>query len=312
MLPLVLMVEWYCVITAGIYYKIMIEGIIRIWKYIRYGIPVVEKKQIFPKISVLSKGELLKGRTALVTGGTSGIGYEIAKEFLKAGCVVVITGRNIKRLENAVSSLKEEIPDCKIFTFQLDNGDVAQISQSISSILGKYSLSQIDILVNNAGINSGPAGCSYEENFDAIIKTNLKGTFFMAKIFAEYLKSNNIEGNILNIASSSSDRPVTDAYTLSKWGIKGLTKGLARVYSSCGIVVNGIAPGPTATPMLKKDDNDNLVHPKVLTGRLAHPVEIANMAVILVSNMSRMVIGDIVYISGGAGNVYNEDVNYNF
>ena len=290
----------------------MVEGIKRIWKYIRYGIPVVENKQVFPKISVLSKGELLKGRTALVTGGTSGIGYEIAKEFLKAGCIVVITGRNIRRLENAIETLNEEIPNCKVFAFQLDNGDVAQLSQSISSILSKFKLSQIDILVNNAGINSGPQGCSYEENFDAVIKTNLKGTFFMAKIFAEYLKGNNIEGNILNIASSSSDRPVTDAYTLSKWGIKGLTKGLARVYSQYGIVVNGIAPGPTATPMLQKGSDDNLAHSKVLTGRLVHPIEIANMAVILVSNMSRMVIGDIVYISGGAGNVYNEDVNYNF
>ena len=86
----------------------MVEGIKRIWKYIRYGIPVVENKQVFPKISVLSKGELLKGRTALVTGGTSGIGYEIAKEFLKAGCIVVITGRNIRRLENAIETLKDK------------------------------------------------------------------------------------------------------------------------------------------------------------------------------------------------------------
>lgn len=291
----------------------MLEKIRRIYKYVRYGIPVIEKKQVFANISTLSKNELLKGRTSLITGGTNGIGYEIAKEFLKAGAVVIITGRNRERLNNAINSLKNDVPESEVLAFQLDNGNVEQISKSIPSILETFKLSKIDILVNNAGINSGPKGCTYEENFDAILNTNLKGTFFLAKTFAEYLKQHGIEGNILNIASSSSDRPATDAYTLSKWGIKGLTKGLARVYTSYGIVVNGIAPGPTATSMIKGDNKDgNLAHEKSLTGRLAHPSEIATMAVILVSNISRMVIGDIIYMSGGAGNVYNEDVNYKF
>ena len=277
----------------------MLEKIRRIYKYVRYGIPVIEKKQVFANISTLSKNELLKGRTSLITGGTSGIGYEIAKEFLKAGAVVIITGRNQERLKNAINSLKNDVPESEVLAFP--------------SILETFKLSKIDILVNNAGINSGPKGCTYEENFDAILNTNLKGTFFLAKTFAEYLKQHGIEGNILNIASSSSERPATDAYTLSKWGIKGLTKGLARVYTSYGIVVNGIAPGPTATSMIKGDNKDgNLAHEKSLTGRLAHPSEIATMAVILVSNISRMIIGDIIYMSGGAGNIYNEDVNYKF
>lgn len=288
----------------------IISKLKRIYRYIRFGIPVTNKNFIKANIVSLSQNELLNGKTALVTGGSSGIGLEIAKAFTNAGATVIITGRNIEKLHEASLSFS---PESHVLCYQLDNSDIHQIDQCIQSILQKYNLSKIDILVNNAGINHGPQGCSFEENFDAIIETNLKGTYFFSRMFAEYLKKNGIEGNILNIASSSSDRPATEAYTLSKWGVKGLTIGLARVYSKYGIVVNGIAPGPTATRMIKGNDIDkNLALEKVLTGRMTHPVEVANLAVMLVSDMCRMVIGDIVHISGGAGNIYNEDLDYHF
>lgn len=288
----------------------MISKLKRLYKYIRYGIPVTIEKHVTANIVSLSPNELLVGKTALVTGGTSGIGLEIAKAYINSGATVIITGRDIVRLQEVSKTFPLNSP---LYVYKLDNSDINQINICIPQILNEFGLSKIDILVNNAGINHGPESCSFEENFDAIIRTNLKGTYFFARMFAEYLKDNGIEGNILNIASSSSDRPATEAYTLSKWGIKGLTKGLARVYSQYGIVVNGIAPGPTATPMLKGDKKDGeLTHERGLTGRMTHPVEVGNMAVILVSNISRMVVGDIVYMSGGAGIVYNEDVVYHF
>lgn len=276
----------------------------------RYGIPVITRQSVYADITTLSQNELLKGRIALITGGTSGIGMEIAKAFINAGAIVIITSRSEERLREAQKKLPS-VSTC--YFFILDIRDTSQINQCIQKIIQGFGLPQIDILVNNAGINRGTNPNCFEDNFDAIIETNLKGSYFLAKVFAQYFKDNKINGNILNIASSSSDRPATDAYTLSKWGIKGLTKGLARVYSPYGIVVNGIAPGPTATPMIKGDDTSNeLTHEKGLTGRMTHPVEVANMAVILVSNISRMVIGDIVYMSGGLGNVYTEDVEYHF
>ncbi len=282
----------------------------RTYRYLRYGIPVITKQNVYAEITSLSQNELLKGRTALITGGTSGIGLEIAKAFINAGATIIITSRSDERLREAQKKLPSS---ATCYYFVLNIRDASQINRCIPRIIQNFGLLQIDILVNNAGINRGANPNCFEDNFDEILETNLKGSYFMARVFAQYFKDNKIKGNILNIASSSSDRPATDAYTLSKWGIKGLTKGLARVYSPYGIVVNGIAPGPTATPMIKGNNTSNeLTHEKGLTGRMTHPVEVASMAVILVSNISRMVIGDIVYMSGGLGNVYTEDVEYHF
>ena len=126
------------------------------------------------------------------------------------------------------------------------------------------------------------------------------------------MKENSISGNILNIASSSSLRPAASAYTLTKWGTRGLTLGLAKTFAPYGITVNGIAPGPTATPMLNKKEGDDLAFPGNPLGRFALPEEIANMAVFLVSDMGRSIVGDIVYMTGGSGLVTFDDVTYNF
>lgn len=134
----------------------------------------------------------------------------------------------------------------------------------------------------------------------------------MSKYFGEYMRDRGIKGNILNIASSSSLRPATSAYNISKWGIRGFTIGLARLLAPHGITVNGIAPGPTATPMMMKNNEKNMAKPNSLIKRWILPEEIANMAVFLVSDMGKSIVGDIVYMTGGAGNVSNEDISYNF
>ena len=122
----------------------------------------------------------------------------------------------------------------------------------------------------------------------------------------------NVKGNILNIASSSSLRPAVSAYTLSKWGIRGLTEGLAKMFVRNGIVVNGLAPGPTATPMLGKSDYSDIKLPSSPIGRYALPEEIAAMAVFLCGPMGRTIVGDIVYMTGGAGIIEINDINYDF
>lgn len=281
----------------------------RAFKYIRSGVPTITVKA---EIVNLHPNQLLSERTALITGGTSGIGKEIAKAFLNAGANVIITGRNVERLEKAKAELIEMNTEGFVKSIMLNNTDVKSFSQKFNTIIGLLEGHPLDILVNNAGVgNGGSFREGTEEEFDNIIKTNLKGSFFLSQIIAKYMKRNNIKGNILNISSSSGIRPANSAYMLSKWGIRGFTQGMAKSLIPYGIVVNGIAPGPTATPMLlkNKDDLTLLTNP---SKRYAMPEEIANIAVILVSDMGRMIVGDIIYMTGGAGTLTYDDINYNF
>ena len=278
----------------------------RVMRYIIEGIPVVR-----PQVNVLSQNELLKGRNAFITGGTSGIGFEIAKAFINAGANVVITGISMERVTVACDRLHKETGLLnKAFAIAMDNTKVSEFSEHLKKAIELLG-GKIDILVNNAGILGGHITNATEEEYDSILDTNLKGVFFFTKLVAEYMKENSIKGNILNIASSSGICPANSAYCVSKWGIRGLTEGYARSLAPLGIVVNGIAPGPTATPMLLNDTND-LSHGKIPLGRYALPEEIANMAVIMVSNIARTVVGDIVYMTGGAGNITKENIRYYF
>ena len=169
----------------------------------------------------------------------------------------------------------------------------------------------LDILVNNAGTMRGAClSRTTIEEFDATISANLRGAYFLSQAFARRLIADKRAGNILNVCSSSSLRPANSPYALSKWGMRGLTLGLAKSLLPHGIVVNGIAPGPTATPMLVADGDGNLAHPGVPAGRYATAEEVANMSVVLVSDLSHMVVGDIVYMTGGCGNLTFDDMDY--
>lgn len=166
-----------------------------------------------------------------------------------------------------------------------------------------------DILVNNAGINSGGLHEDAAE-FDAVIETNLRGPYALSRIAARHMIEQKIPGNILNIGSSSSLRPALSPYTLSKWGIRGMTLGLAKALIPYGIVVNGLAPGPTATPMLVKDGYGGLELPANPCGRYADAAELGNLAAVLVSSLGRMVVGDMLFATGGAGVITFDDMSY--
>lgn len=280
----------------------------RVGRYLLTGLP---EQHVTANIIKLAPNDLLKGRNALITGGTSGIGYAIADAFLSCGAFITITGRDKKRLEDSCSKLLLSHPKCKeqISFIVMDNKDIS----SFKNIFKQHqSLQKIDILVNNAGVQGGLITNTTEEEYDNILNTNLKGPFFLSKLVAQNMKNNNIKGNILNIASSSSLRPGNSAYNLSKWGIRSLTLGLAKSLIPYGITVNGIAPGPTATPMLIKGEINDITHNNLPLGRFAMPEEIANMAVFLTSNLGKTVVGDIVYMTGGAGIITFDDLKYNF
>lgn len=257
----------------------------------------------------------MHSRCAIVTGGTSGIGFAIAKAFLNAGASVIITGRSKDRISSVIDELSKVAATSSVFGFVLDNTRVDTFEGLFNSMLSQVQakgISSIDILVNNAGVNFQGMPNAIESEYDLVLDTNLKGAFFLSQLFGKYLVSNNIHGNILNIASASSLRPADSAYTVSKWGMRGLTLGLAKSLGKDGITVNGIAPGPTATPMMIKNGDNNMNLDRVLLGRYITPEEISNMAVILVSEMGRSIMGDIIYMTGGAGILTYDDVKYSF
>lgn len=279
-------------------------------KFILYGVP---ERKVYAQVSYLAPSELLKGRTALVTGGTSGIGYEVAKAYINAGARVVITGRNEEKVKKACEAIGKDVSrKGNIFGIVMNNTDVKSMPSKLQDIERVLGTGHIDILVNNAGVVGGEVKDCTEELYNTILDTNLKGTFFLSKLVARYWVNNQIEGNILMMGSSSSLRPATSAYTLTKNALYGFTKGLAKVLAPHGITVNGLAPGPTATPMTMPNGvRDEISFPNPL-GRFVMPGEIANMAVFLVSNMGRSIIGDMVFMTGGSGIVTFDDVKYSF
>lgn len=280
----------------------------RAFVFLLHGIP---ERHVIANITKLAPNEMLKGRTALITGATSGIGFEIAKSYLEAGAKVIITGRDKDRIQHACSLLKSIHQNYIVHGIQMNNCDVPIFKEKLEEMLRWKDINQIDILVNNAGVLGGDIRDTTETEYDNIVNTNLKGVFFLSQMIGHYYKEQHIEGNILNIASSSSLRPAASAYTITKWGIRGLTLGLAKILTPYGIIVNGIAPGPTATRMIFKESNTDIAFKNPI-GRCVMPEEIANMAVFLVSNMGRSIVGDIIYMTGGSGLITLDDVNYEF
>lgn len=249
------------------------------------------------------QNELLKGRVALITGGTSGIGFAMAREFCDSGARVIITGRSQDRIDAALTGLKSD----QSYGIVLDNRNVDEFAQMIDRI--EHDFGNPDILVNNAGvINCKTFGAVEPDNYDDILNANLKGAFFLSQEIANRWIKSGIKGNILNVGSSSSLRPGNSPYVLSKWGVRSMTIGLAKALIKHGIVVNGIAPGPTATKMFVGDGTNGINWPKNPAGRLATEEEIANLALVLVSDMGRMVVGDMLFVTGGSGVITVDDL----
>lgn len=272
-------------------------------------------KEIHCTINIVNQNNLLKNRCALITGGTSGIGLSIAEAFLKSGADVIITGRDEYKLNTTINKLSKISSDSIVCGYVLDSLKPETFDAIFNEILNDlHSLgrSKVDILVNNSGVNGPKMPYATIEEYDIIMNTNLRGTYFMSQMVGLYFIRNKIKGNILNIASASSLRPADSPYTLSKWGIRGLTMGLAKSLGNYGITVNGIAPGPTATPMMRNDSKGNVALGRTMFGRYILPEEIANMAIVLTSDVGRSIMGDVIYMTGGAGNLTFDDVKYHF
>lgn len=264
------------------------------------GVSVLKAKRVVPVLHPTDTQQILSGKVALITGGSGGIGMAIAKSFVESGCKVIIAGTNEEKLKKCCSQIGGET---KYIILNLN--DISIVNEKIdeaSKIFGK-----IDILVNSAGIHSTKMISDFldvtEEEYDSIMGINLKGTYFVCQAIGNYMISNKIKGNILNISSSVALEPAWSPYRLSKWGMKGFTLGLAEKLLPYGITVNAIAPGSTATNLLGFKEGDSIFTDDNRVGRYVMPDEIATYAKLMVSDLGKMIVGDTLYISGGRGTI---------
>lgn len=230
-------------------------------------------------------------RTVLLIGGTGGIGFATAKHFHEAGDNLVITGTRQNRLDTALSDL----PGAKGILWDLAESERARdyLNDAIS-LFGS-----IDVVVNCAGILSVP---DRKNDFFAVTPevwrkveaVNLQGLFFVCQAVAEYMIREGIRGHIVNVCSEMGFRPVWYPYGATKWGVRGLTYGLGRLFAPYGIVVNGIAPGHTATEMVGWSESDDLTEASIPRGVMARPEEIADTIFYLASDGAKNIMGHIV------------------
>ena len=247
--------------------------------------------------TTVCEGAYLEGKTALIIGGSGGIGGGIAEAFVKNGCRVIISGTNEDRLKELCIKLGDHAK-----YIILDLQKVEDIHQGISEAAEVFG--KIDIFVHAAGIHGKEKfGVVTEATYDSVLDINLKSVFFSCQEISNYMISEKIKGHILIVSSASCAKPAWTPYEISKWGVRGFTIGLADTLIPYGIVVNAIAPGPVGTKMIGREGANDLAMPVNPSGRMATINEVANLAVFMCSNAGDMIVGDTFFISGGSGTI---------
>jgi 3-oxoacyl-[acyl-carrier protein] reductase len=243
---------------------------------------------------------MLKGKVAVVTGASRGIGKAIALKMAEAGAIVVI---NYNGSADKAESVCREITDKGgiASVHRCNVSDFAACETFVKEVIEKYG--RLDILVNNAGITrDGLLMKMTEEDFDEVLDTNLKGTFNCVR-FASRQMLKQREGRIINISSVSGimGNPGQANYSASKAGVIGLTKACARELASRHITVNAIAPGFIDTDMtdvLGESVKEEAVK-QIPLGTFGKPEDTANLAVFLASEQANYITGQVIPVDGG-------------
>ena len=268
-------------------------------KLIRYGgvVNVI--------VTFTNPNERYLGKKVFISGGSEGLGKAMAQAYLREGAEVLVTGRNKEKLEK----METELQSPHLHTMVWDAIDFdsyqSKFAESIS-VLG-----HVDIFINNVGGGM----LKYErwdkyssEVIDRTYDMNLKSMFLMCQMEGQYMISNKIHGNILNISSIAGYQSFFDPYSISKRCAQGITGSIAQILIQHDIVVNGIAPGTclTSNPALPKGRNfeENAYLEGQPSHRFTMPEEIATAALFLTSGEARQIVGYVLPVDGGT--VINE------
>lgn len=242
---------------------------------------------------------LLKGKTAVVTGGSRGIGLAIVKRFLEEGANVALCGSREETAQKAVDAILAENPEAPVMGIWPNVSDEAALEAAFREV--KDHFGGLDIVCNNAGISQSQPLDEYQPNdLDGIVDINIKGVFNGCQAAARVLEAG---GVIINTSSmvAKMGQPSGVAYPMSKFAVNGLTISLARELDPAGIRVNAVAPGVTATDMVASLPEEVIapIEAGIPLKRVGQPEDVANAFVFLASDLASYVTGEVLAVDGG-------------
>jgi 3-oxoacyl-[acyl-carrier protein] reductase/7-alpha-hydroxysteroid dehydrogenase len=246
--------------------------------------------------------DLLKGKVAIVTGGTRGIGFAIVKKYLENGAKVALWGSRAETVDKALAKLKEEFPDAQIMGQHPSLLNADEVAAAMNEVVKEFG--SLDIMVNNAGVSARDKIYDYKvEDFMKTMDLNVNALFICSQAAAKIMKGEG-GGVILNTSSMVSiyGQPSGVAYPASKFAVNGLTKSLARELGPDNIRVNAVAPGVTNTDMvavLPKEVIQPIID-QIPLRRIGQPEDVANAFLFLASDLASYVTGVVLSVDGCA------------
>ena len=243
---------------------------------------------------------MLKGKTAIVTGGTRGIGFAIVKKYLENGANVVLAGSRQESVEKALKQLSAY--EGRIMGIWPDLCDPEAVARDFAAVKERFG--RVDILANNAGVSSRTSLYEYTlEEFSKIMDINVKAVFVCSQAAARIMKEQG-GGVIINTSSMVGEygQPSGCGYPASKFAVNGLTKSLARELAKDQIRVNAAAPGVTRTDMVAALPQEMVdrISAGIPLGRMGEPLDIANAYLYLASDLASYVTGITLRVDGAA------------
>lgn len=246
----------------------------------------------------------LKGKTAVVVGGSKGLGFGMATGLAEADANVVLVSRNQGQLDDAAARISESTGNENVVGISADITSLDNINTLVEKVCERFG--QIDILINGAGVNKRFSALEFTEaDWDAVQDTQLKYVFFMCQAVAKQMIEKGIKGKIINIASLTSTLglPNMISYCAAKGAIVQITKAMANEWAQYGINVNAIGPGYYLTemtaPLFADEKRKAELFGRIPQKRFGDPSDLAGAAVYLASEASDYVTGQVLYVDGG-------------